>query len=178
MADEIFNPDYRFPGQSVPTPDAPIINSGFNSMPLDNSPPDAPIIPVAGGGVMGNTGSIDPAADRVMAWWMSQDAQEAHGDVVRSQFDTPLNDYSLRTFKAPWYMPSGMLFAQTGRSMLWPLIGATLGASLGATQRNQKARGRGMRRLGYGTAGFFFPTLMTGFIALRAITDARWDART
>lgn len=166
MADEIFNPNYRYPGQSVPTPPAPIVSS--DSMPLDNTPPDAPIIPVAGGGDLGNNGSIDPAADRVMNWWMSADTQAQHGPAVSAQFSPgsalyAANQASMRAFNAPFYMPSGALNFHLGKATLWSLVGAALGYALPPVGKQMGAK------VGWGLAGFLFPTITTGAVAIRQV---------
>lgn len=163
MADEVFD-NYRYPGQSVPTPPAPII-SGMDALPIDNTPPPAPILSANGG-----QGSIDPAADSVMEWWLSQDTQAKHGSTVTSQFNPAsgalyqANQASLKMYSAPFYMPSGLLSISAGRSILWSVIGAALAFALPPTGKKTGAK------VGWGIAGFFFPTLTTGAVALRAVT--------
>lgn len=159
---ELWNADYRAPGQSVPTPDAPMVPA-MPSGPTGEYPP-APIIAVDSN----SAGSIDPAADRVCAWWMNRQQADTWGPMLRTQFDPngplyPLNQQSLRAMDQPLYLPSTALSMAQMKSVLWSLIGATLAYNLPPAGKRMGAK------IGWSIAGFFFPTLTTGAVAARQI---------
>ena len=60
-------------------------------------------------------------------------------------------------------MPSGAAHINAGRSLLWSLVGATLGYSLPPMGKKTGAR------VGWAVAGFFFPTLTTGAVAVKQV---------
>lgn len=160
-SDEVWNPDFREPGQSVPTPPAPLVPAMPSG--AQGQYPDAPIIPAGG-----EHGSIDPAADRVCAWWMDQKQSDQWGPMLATQFDPngplySLNQSSLQSSGRPLIMPSAALSYWTGLGLVWRFIGATLAYKLPPAGKSSGAQ------IGWGVAGFLMPTLTTGAVAVRQI---------
>jgi len=163
LSDEVWNPDFREPGQSVPTPAAPLVPAMPSG--AQGQYPDAPIISAAM--AADEHGSIDPAADRVCAWWMDQKQSDQWGPMLATQFDPNgplynLNQISLQRVGRPLIMPSAALSYWTGLGLVWRFLGAALAYKL-------PPAGKSTGALGWGAAGFIFPTLITGAVAVRQI---------
>ena len=162
LSDEVWNPDFREPGQSVPTPPAPLMPA----MPggAQGQYPDAPIVAANSN----EHGSIDPVADRVCAWWMDQKQSDQWGPMLATQFDPrgplyDLNRSSLQRTGRPLFMPSAALSYWTGLGYVWRVVGAALAYKLPPAGRSTGAQ------IGWGVAGFLLPTLTTGAVAVRQI---------
>lgn len=167
MADEIWNPDFREPGQSVPTPPVPVIAPPPGLTPIQNNPAPAPVLTnVAFNG--GEHGSIDPSSDRVCAWWMEGRQRDMWGPSLDAQFAAngplkSLNDWSLANFDRPAFLPSTSLMYMQGLGMVWRVIGASLGYALPPAGKKRGAK------IGWAVAGFLAPTLTTGAVAARQV---------
>ncbi len=160
---EVFVPSTPPPGQSVPTPDAPLVPA-MPSGPQGNYPP----APVVSAGANGGNGSIDPAADRVCAWWMSQRQADMWGPSLSAQFSAGgplynLNQWSLQNRDRPFFMPSTALSVWQSLGFAWRIIGATLAYQLPPAGRRTGAK------VAWGIGGFLFPTLTTGAVAIRQV---------
>ena len=158
---ETWSSTFREPGQSVPTPDAPIV-AAMPAGPTGDYP-DAPIVMP-----LSEHGSISPEADRVCAWWMDQKASDMWGPMLSAQFSPQgpfyaANQRSLDSMGQPLFMPSTALTFWQGLGLVWRVLGATLAYQLPPMGKKMGAK------IGWGAAGFFFPTLTTGAVAVRQV---------